>query len=148
MKTIAVALAILATAAATPSFGTTSADSTKTRTTVPEAIEGGLLSPELGRPDHFLRDRYSYPTTGYLTVALGPRTMQWYRPPTRFDAILRDAGTAVTVGMFLGALGNTFGAFDETTTWILTGSLAAAGALAGGMTYEAEPTLRFHWDKR
>jgi hypothetical protein len=144
MKAIAIAcaLAILATASGSPSRAGTAADSTATGPPGPSPLERTLRDPDLMIPGHFLRDRFETPTTGYLTLSLDPHAMQWYTPPTRLDAMALGAGTAATVGMFLGAIGNTLGIFDEQTTWILTGSLAAAGAVAGGVRYEPEPTLR------
>ncbi len=143
MKAIAIAcaLAILATAPGSVSRAGTAADSTATPSP-PGPLESSLRDPDLMIPGHFLRDRFETPTTGYLTLSLDPHALQWYTPPTRLDAIAQGAGTAATVGMFLGAIGNTLGLFDEQTTWLLTGSLAAAGAVAGGVRYEPEPSLR------
>lgn len=68
--------------------------------------------------------------------------MAWYTPPTRFDAVMHGAGSAATLGMFLGAIGNTLGWFDETTTWWLAGSLAAAGGIYAGTHYRPEPRIQ------
>jgi hypothetical protein len=100
-----------------------------------------LYSP----PDHFLRDGVDASSPGYLNLSLGVSSLPWYAPPTRFDAVLQGAGHAATVGMFLGAIGNTLGWFDEETTWWLTGSLAAAGAVYAGARYEPQPVLRLKW---
>jgi hypothetical protein len=44
--------------------------------------------------------------------------------------------------MFIGAIGNTLGWFDEETTWWMTGSLAALGAAYAGATYEPQPGVK------
>lgn len=90
----------------------------------------------------FLRDYYSVPTRSYLTISLNPVGTQTFTPATRLEAVLQGAGTAGTLGMFAGALGGMLGLFDENTAWILTGSLAAAGAFYGGVRYDLQPTLR------
>jgi hypothetical protein len=94
--------------------------------------------------DYMLRDRPGSPTAGYLAVTM-LRDMQWYAPPTRFEAMLGGAGAATSLGMFLGAVGTTLGWFSEDTSWAITGAMAAAGALYAGAKYQAQPTLNFNW---
>ena len=94
--------------------------------------------------DFLLRDRTAAPQ-GYLAVSLGAREMQWYQPPTRFDAVLTGAGAATSLGMFLGAVGTTLGWFSEDTSWAITGAMAAAGALYAGARYQPQPKLDFKW---
>jgi hypothetical protein len=131
-----------------PRADTAAADSSRNAAPASPSFRDRLV-PSLAPSSHFLRDGYSAAGTGYLTLSLNPNDMQWYTPPTRLDAALQGAGTAGTLGMFVGAVGNTLGLFDEETTWILTGSLAAAGALYGGAAYEPRPRLRIEaWGKR
>ncbi len=146
MKAIVIAAIAILVAAGPRPLAAASSDSTRTVQPVPR--EPGAPPAGLSLPPHFLRDRYDGPGTGYLTLSLNPADMQWYVPPTRLDATLQGAGTAGTLGMFVGALGNTFGLFDEKTTWIIAGSLAAAGAVYGGATYEPRPRLHFDWQSR
>jgi hypothetical protein len=119
------------------------ADSAAARSIPRESIgsaplsQGLLLSQYLSRNP---RDRFDPPSTGYLTISLNP--LAAYRPATRSEAMLVGAGAAGTLAMFVGALGNTLGAFDEDTAWILTGAAAAAGAIYGGTYYRIQPTLR------
>jgi hypothetical protein len=49
----------------------------------------------------------------------------------------------------VGAIGTTLGWFDEDTSWVVTGSLAAVGALYGGTRYEVAPRLRYRpeWER-
>jgi len=132
MKLITICLAAVLVIPATGRAQSTRADST----IVPAPLRDAALETGLG-----LRDRVPSAQTGYLTFSLNPSTT-WYAPPTRFDATLQSAATAATLGMFVGAIGNTLGWFDERTTWIMTGGLAAAGALYGGTTWQQEPTFR------
>jgi hypothetical protein len=93
--------------------------------------------------DYVLRDRLDAVGQGYLAMSLDITSMHWYAPTTRFEAVLGGAGTAGTLGMFVGAVGTSLGWFDEETSWILTGSMAAVGALYGGARYEDQPKLRY-----
>lgn len=135
--------ALAAVLAACLAGAATAADSGADSTRASHAGRSSSLG--LGVPtveNHFLRDQLGAPTTGYLTVNLNLTSMPWYEPPTRFEAITYGAGTAATLGMFMGAIGNTLGVFDERTTWLITGSLAAAGAVYGGTHYEPAPAFR------
>lgn len=96
--------------------------------------------------DHMLRDRVNAPAQGYLSISLTMSEMQWYAPPTRFESMLQGAGTAATLGMFVGAIGTTLGWFGEDTTWAVAGAMAAAGALYGNSRYEVRPRLGVTWD--
>jgi hypothetical protein len=106
------------------------------------ALGPAPLSRGLLLSSYMARDRGDTAAPAYLTLSLNPLTIQPYMPASRFDAAMLGAGTAGTLGMFIGALGNTFGLFDEKTTWMLTGALAAGGALYGGANYEVRATLR------
>jgi hypothetical protein len=96
-------------------------------------------------PGYFLRDSLDPTSAGHLNLSLSVSKMAWYAPPTRFDAALSGAGSAATLGMFLGAIGNTLGWFDEETTWWMTGSLATIGAAYAGARYEPRPGVRLKW---
>jgi hypothetical protein len=104
------------------------------------ALGSAPLSQGLLLSNYYSHVRHDPPT--YLTLSLSPLTIQPYAPVSRFDAALLGAGTGATIGMFVGALGNTFGLFDEKTTWMLTGALAASGALYSGAKYDVRATLR------
>lgn len=121
--------------------GEATADSAAARTLTIPAPGPGHFTPH----SFSLRDPLDPPATGYLSLSLSMSSMSWYTPPTRFDAMMQGAGTAATVGMFLGAIGNTFGWFDEETTWLITGSLATVGAVYSGTRYEPQTGLRLKW---
>jgi hypothetical protein len=114
------------------------ADSTRAASS---ALGPAPLSQGLLLSTYLARDHSDTPAPAYLTFTLNPLTIQPYAPTTRFDAMLFGAGTAGTVGMVIGALGETFGLFDEETTWLITGTLAAGAAAYGGARYEARPRL-------
>lgn len=127
----------VAVCAATPRAAA-GADSTRAAS---DALGSAPLSRGVLLSTYLARDRSGTPAPAYLTFSLNPLTIQPYAPTTRFDAMWVGAGTAGTLGMFIGALGNTFGLFDEETTWMLTGALAAGGALYGGARYDIRPRL-------
>jgi hypothetical protein len=106
------------------------------------ASDGGL---QYSFGDYMLRDRVGSPHPGYLAVTLSLHDLEWYAPPTRFDAILGGAGAATSLGMFLGAVGTTLGWFSEDTSWAITGAMAAAGAIYAGTRYQVQPRLNFNW---
>jgi hypothetical protein len=102
------------------------ADSTRTGQS---SFRMAPLSQGLLLSKYSTHDTRDNPTPNALTFSLSPFTTQPYVPQSFFDAALYGAGTAGTLAMFIGAIGNTLGAFDEDTTWIMTGAAAAAGAL-------------------
>jgi hypothetical protein len=128
------AVVLLSIGLGTPA-GSAEPDSTAVR--APSSAGAALLEPPVA-DRYFLRDRLDG-RTGYLTMNLNLHRMDWYRPPTRLEAALYGAGTAATLGMFVGAVGNTLGWFGEDATWIMTGALATMGAIYSGATYEPEP---------
>lgn len=117
------------------------ADTDSTRAIAGGTLGSAPLSQGLLLSRYYSRD-WKTPAPTCLSLSLNPLTIQPYAPTSRFDAAMLGAGTAGALGMFVGALGNTFGLFDEKTTWLLTGALAAGGAIYGGAKYEIRPTLR------
>jgi hypothetical protein len=51
---------------------------------------------------------------------------------SRLDYALRGAGTAATSAMFMSAMAESAGIWDEDTSWYLIGAASALGALLGG----------------
>jgi hypothetical protein len=100
------------------------------------------LSHGLLLSNYLSRHHANVPAPAYLTFTISPFTTTQYAPQTRFDAMLFGAGAAGTLAMFVGAIGNTIGAFDENTTWIMTGAAAAAGAIYSGSRFKINATLR------
>lgn len=97
---------------------------------------------------HFLYDSLPASSNGYLMVSINP-AMLVYRAPNRSDAVLQGVGTGGTLGLFVGALGTTFGLFDDKAAWIVAGSLAATGAIYGNSRYQLQTTLRpERWTQR
>ena len=142
MSRIIMAAALAALVPRLAAAGEAGADSAAARPiTIPAPALDGLHAQ-----NYFLRDHMDPTSAGHLNLSLSMSAMDWYAPPTRFEAVLQGAGGAATLGMFLGAIGNTLGWFDEETTWWLTGSLATVGAVYTGAKYqEPEPGLRIKW---
>jgi hypothetical protein len=113
------------------------ADSTRSE---PQSI--APLSQGLMLSRYTASERRDTPTPNYLTFSLSPFTVQPYVPQSTFDALMYGAGTGGALGMFVGAIGNTLGLFDEQTTWIITGAAAAAGAIYSGSRFNLQATLR------
>jgi len=61
--------------------------------------------------------------------------------------IMEGADLGASLGMFAGALGATFGWWDENTGWYLAGAAAAAGAAWSG-THADDPgwRVRYRWE--
>ena len=123
MKVFAIIVCMLATAAGAAGAAS-DADSTRAQSALAAPLSQGLL---LSR--YPVVESRTAPTPNYLTFSLSPFTVQPYAPTSYFDAMLFGAGAGGTLGMFVGAIGNTLGLFDEQTTWAITGAAAAAGAL-------------------
>lgn len=123
------------------SLAASDTDSTRVAENRRAALGPAPLSQGLLLSNYVVRDRSDAIAPALLTVSLNPFAPQGYVPASRFDAMLFGAGTAGTLAMFIGAIGNTVGAFDEDTTWLLTGAAAAAGALYSGARYQIRPGL-------
>ena len=51
---------------------------------------------------------------------------------SRVGCALKGAETGATMGLFIGALGNTTGLWNERSSWFLVGATTALGAILGG----------------
>ena len=132
-----VSMVVIVCALAAGATRAQAADVDSTRASSP--LGSAPLSQGLLLSTYMARDRGDELAPAYLSFSLNPLTIQPYTPASRFEAMMFGAGSAGTMGMFIGALANTFGLFDEETTWILTGALAASGAIYGGARYEVRP---------
>ncbi len=67
---------------------------------------------------------------------------------TRTQTMLNAAGTAGSMGMFVGAVGQLFG-MNEKTIWLMTGAAAAAGAAWGTTAGYQDPNyrIRYRWSE-
>ncbi len=136
MTILMVTLATLCALAAEPQPADTTATVTAPRASSAPLSQGLLLSSYLSK------QHATVPSPATLTFTISPFTTTQYVPETRFDAMLFGAGAAGTLAMFVGAIGNTIGAFDENTAWIMTGAAAAAGAIYSGSRFKVNATLR------
>ena len=135
MTTLMVTLATVCVLAAAPQ----PPDSTST---IPARPSSAPLSQGLLLSNYLSRQRAEIPAPATLTFTISPFSTTAYVPETRFDAMLFGAGAAGTLAMFVGAIGNTIGAFDENTAWIMTGAAAAAGAIYSGSRFNVNASLR------
>jgi len=116
-----------------------------------QLLRGAVLRSAY-EPSDFLRDyriagKPDEPNGAYLAAY----TARWYgyrvEEMSRADLALEGIGTGATMGMFVGALGQTFGLWDEEKTWMLVGAMSALGA-AWGASKADDPSWRFRlrWD--
>ncbi|UCG53357.1 MAG: hypothetical protein JSW58_07335 [Candidatus Latescibacterota bacterium] len=66
---------------------------------------------------------------------------------SRLECAIQGADIGMTLGLAVGALGMTTGAWDERTSWYLAGAMAALGAFFGGSAKADDPrwNLRVRW---
>jgi hypothetical protein len=64
------------------------------------------------------------------------------------EIALEGMGMGASMGLFVGALGNTLGLWDEDKTWLLVGAMSALGA-AWASTKADDPKwrYRFRWEE-
>lgn len=88
------------------------------------------------------------PADGFLSLTSDPLYGIHRHELSIAEGAIKGVQIGTTVGMFLGALGNTFGAWDERTSWIMTGVLAVTGAAWGGAAVEYDDDWRYElrWD--
>jgi hypothetical protein len=98
--------------------------------------------------NYFLRNNIAMPTGGYL--AQTPDRLYGMRryELTTFQTTLEGAAMGVTVGMFAGALANTFGLWNENASWYAAGAMGALGAILGGTYGQSNKgfSVRYDWD--
>ena len=63
---------------------------------------------------------------------------------TRMGCALKGAEAGATLGLFVGALGNTTGMWNERNSWFLVGAATALGAILGGTAGADSPKWRVH----
>lgn len=97
-----------------------------------QLLRGAILKNDF-KPSDFLRDYRlpagpEQPNSAYLAAY----TARWYgyqvKEMSVTDLALEGVGAGATMGMLVGALGQTFGWWDEDKTWMLVGAMSALGA--------------------
>ncbi len=81
----------------------------------------------------------------YRERLFGPRRIEL----SRLDYALHGAGAAANTAMFIGAMANSAGLWDERTSWYIVGAAATLGAVLGGtVAVPEEPgaRVRFEWE--
>jgi hypothetical protein len=97
--------------------------------------------------DRFLQDYLTRsagaPFSGLYLTRHTARFYGWQEVKlSRFDCALQSADMAATLGLFLGAVGTTSGAWDEDSAWYLMGAAAAVGAILGASVGANDPKSR------
>jgi len=64
------------------------------------------------------------------------------------DCAIYGAATTTTLAMIIGAMGTTFGLFDEQTAWAIIGASALAGGTYGATinANNSDYRIRYRWD--
>jgi hypothetical protein len=83
---------------------------------------------------------------------LAAYTARWYgyevEELSAADLALEGVGMGATMGMFLGAVGQSLGFWDEDKTWLMVGAMSAIGAAWTASKVE-DPSWRYRlrWDE-
>jgi hypothetical protein len=117
-----------------------------------QLLRGAVLSNDY-KPSDFLRD-YRITTDAEIpTDYLAAYSARWYglqvEELSRADLALEGAGTGATMGMLVGALGQTLGLWDEDKTWMMVGAMSALGA-AWSASKVDDPSWRYRlrWEEQ
>lgn len=115
-------------------------------------LRGAILRDGLrwneGFSSGYVRMNTSIPPAGsYLSAyATGTPGLRSYQR-SQLGCIVDGAEMGASLGLFVGALGNALGAWDEGKTWLLMGAMSAMGA-AAGVSKADDPawSVRFRWE--
>jgi hypothetical protein len=116
-------------------------------------LRSALLGEDKTLSSDFLREYYTradaaVPGGAYLTTYTARMYGLEIHKMSTVELALEGAGTAATMGLFVGAVANTLGIWDEDTTWLLVGAMSALGA-ARGASRADDPkfNMRVRWDR-
>ena len=117
-----------------------------------QLLRGAVLQNDY-TPSDFLRDYRITADADIPADYLAAYSARWYglqvEELSRADLALEGAGTGATMGMLVGALGQTFGLWDEERTWIMVGAMSALGA-AWSASKVDDPSWRYRlrWEEQ
>ncbi len=107
-----------------------------------DGVLSGRSAADIPAHDYFRDDAARSLPGDFLTVTAnrlcGFRTYEL----SRLGCALKGAETGATLGMFLGAVGNTTGMWNERSSWFLVGATTALGAILGGTSGAENPAWR------
>jgi hypothetical protein len=116
-------------------------------------LRGAILRDGLrwneGFSSGYVQRNTSIPPAGsYLSAyATGTPGLQRYEV-SQFRCIVEGAEMGASLGLFVGALGNALGAWDEGKTWLLMGAMSAMGAAVGASKADDPAwSVRFRWEE-
>jgi hypothetical protein len=118
-----------------------------------QLLRGAVLRSDY-QPSDFLRDyrimgEPDEPNGAYLAAY----TAHWYgyrvEELSQTELALEGLGTGATMGLFMGAIGQSLGLWDEDKTWLMVGAMSALGA-AWGASKVDDPSWRYRlrWDEQ
>ena len=113
-------------------------------------LRGAMLRSEY-TPSDFLRDYRLASDPEIPGDYLAAYSARWYgfqvEELSPVDLALEGVGAGATMGMLVGALGQTLGLWDEDETWLLVGAMAAVGAAWSSSKWD-DPSWRYRlrWD--
>jgi hypothetical protein len=115
-------------------------------------LRGAVLRDQEGTNDDFMRRYYLRNSTSLPAGAsLAAYSAQFYgfkvEELSAVDLALEGAGTAASLSLFVGAIGNTLGLWEEDKTWLMVGAMSALGA-AWGASKVDDPNwrIRLRWE--
>jgi hypothetical protein len=97
-----------------------------------------------GLSEYLLKKRFARTSThphpkAFLSLTAGRLCGIRRYELSRLDCALQGSEMGVTLGLFLGAVGNTTGAWNERSSWYLVGAMTALGAILGGTAGADDP---------
>ena len=94
---------------------------------------------------YFLRHNQRFPANSYLTM----RPDQLYGlgryELTQIQSAFAGLELGAAAGLFGGAVGETFGLWDEETSWAIMGAMGVLGAILGGTKGYNDPNFRYRY---
>ncbi len=116
-----------------------------------QMLRGAVLR-EAYQPSDFIRNYRVTSISGVPSDSyLAAYSAAWYgyrfEELSQVDLALEGMGTGASLGMFVGAIGNTLGFWDEDKAWMMMGAMSALGAMWGASKVD-DPAwrIRLRWD--
>lgn len=153
LKTVAMILLAASLAAAAGPAGAQSLLSTRNiEISFQNQMLRGAVLREAYKPSDFIRDyrvtsASAVPSDSYLAAYSAAWYGYQFEELSQVDLALEGMGTGATLGLFIGAIGNTLGFWDEDKSWMMVGAMSALGAAWGASKVE-DPAwrIRLKWD--
>jgi hypothetical protein len=153
LKTVAmILLAALLTAVVGPAGAQSLLSTRNIEISFQNQMLRGAVLREAYKPSDFIRDYRvtsvaGIPSDSYLAAYSAAWYGYQFEELSQVDLALEGMGTGATLGLFIGAIGNTLGFWDEDKSWMMVGAMSALGAAWGASKVE-DPAwrIRLKWD--